>query len=388
MRRQTTSPKECLHRRKGGFFLKLCLFLTFCVSFLYVNVVAAATTSPMNIQVTLRGKKYPMSVSKISEIHKIIEEKSGLQSDQQALLFKGKMLPRSFGDRILKKDTENKENIGSSEGDGNTGEEEGEPDLASFGVNEGDTLNIVPQKTQRNPASTNNQNTNAFAGFSNENPSNDLSSTGSSSSLSESNPFAAFGANQAEIFAKVREILGDDTLSAFNDLLPDDFPRNPDELTPEKLEELQQHLSNLPQDQQQKLLQAQQQMIIKLLRSPLIEEYLTDDNLEFIRQRLLTLPEVKENLPAMVMEILQDATKFKESIKQLIEVYRMMPEGGFPGMPGMGGGMGAGMGAPPDFSGSNPFGSETSQSSMDNSAGANTKDGVDDLPEDDRNSEL
>ena len=54
----------------------------------------------------------------------------------------------------------------------------------------------------------------------------------------------------------------------------------------------------------------------------------------------------------------------------------------------MGGGMGAGMGAPPDFSGSNPFGSETSQSSMDSSAGANTKDGVDDLPEDDRNSEL
>ena len=121
----------------------------------------------------------------------------------------------------------------------------------------------------------------------------------------------------------------------------------------------------------------------------------TDDNLEFIRQRLLTLPEVKENLPAMIMEILQDATKFKDSIKQLIEVYRMMPEGGFPGMGGMGGmggmpGMGGMGGSAPDFTASNPFGSDatTSQSSTTSSTGTNTNDGVDDLPEDDRNSEL
>ena len=377
------------------FFMKLCLLLTFCVTFLYVTFVDGAT-SPMNIQVTLRGKKYPMNVSKISEIHKIIEEKSGLQADQQALLFKGKMLPRSFGERILKKGDNEGEEI-ENEGE----DSEGEPDLASFGVHEGDTLNIVPQKTQRTPTTSNTQNNNPFGsgGLSTtDTTSNNLSSTftsSSSSSISDTNPFAAFGANQAEIFAKVRDILGDETLSAFNDLLPDDFPRNPEELTPEKLEELQQHLSNLPQEQQQKLLQAQQQMIIKLLRSPLIEEYLTDDNLEFIRQRLITLPEVKENLPAMIMEILQDATKFKDSIKQLIEVYRMMPEGGFPGMGGMGGmggmpGMGGMGGSAPDFTASNPFGSDatTSQSSTTSSTGTNTNDGVDDLPEDDRNSEL
>jgi len=69
----------------------------------------------VNVIVTLRGNKYEVSANTVSEIQKQIEEKAGLSSVQQAVLYKGKIL-------------------------------EAEDALSEVGIADGDTLNIVPNR--------------------------------------------------------------------------------------------------------------------------------------------------------------------------------------------------------------------------------------------------
>ncbi|KAG5185259.1 hypothetical protein JKP88DRAFT_219218 [Tribonema minus] len=78
-------------------------------------VVPSLASAPLNVVVTLRGKKYQVSGSSVSDIQAEVQEKAGLSAEQQSVLFKGKLL--AAGD-----------------------------DLSTVGVSDGDTINVVPSK--------------------------------------------------------------------------------------------------------------------------------------------------------------------------------------------------------------------------------------------------
>jgi uncharacterized ubiquitin-like protein YukD len=74
-----------------------------------------ASAGGVNVVVTLRGKKYNLSGSSVADLQEQLAEQAGIAKDQQSVLFKSKLLSA-------------------------------DDDLAAAGVNEGDTINVVPTK--------------------------------------------------------------------------------------------------------------------------------------------------------------------------------------------------------------------------------------------------
>jgi|NOAtaT_7_FD_contig_51_4604654_length_1060_multi_3_in_0_out_0_1 hypothetical protein len=88
--------------------------LGFCI-FPAILVIAG---KPINIQVTLRGKKYSVpNVSTVSQLQATVENLTGLVSEKQSLLFNGKK---------LKSDDEHND------------------DLEEYGIEDGSVINVVP----------------------------------------------------------------------------------------------------------------------------------------------------------------------------------------------------------------------------------------------------
>jgi hypothetical protein len=95
-------------------WISLLPIIYFCV-FPAISVIAG---KPINIQVTLRGKKYSVSnVSTVSQLQATVENLTGLVSEKQSLLFNGKK---------LKPDDEHND------------------DLEEYGIEDGSVINVVP----------------------------------------------------------------------------------------------------------------------------------------------------------------------------------------------------------------------------------------------------
>jgi hypothetical protein len=88
--------------------------LGFCI----LPAVLVFAGKPINIQVTLRGKKYYVpNVSTVSQLQATVENLTGLVSEKQSLLFNGKK---------LKSDDEHND------------------DLEEYGIEDGSVINVVP----------------------------------------------------------------------------------------------------------------------------------------------------------------------------------------------------------------------------------------------------
>lgn len=96
--------------------------MRFSQAVLGCSLLALAAAGPVNVNVTLRGKKYQVNGASVGEIQAEMEKVAGLHKGQQSVLYKGKLLSS-------------------------------DDDLAAAGVTDGDTINVVPSKRPKSERS-------------------------------------------------------------------------------------------------------------------------------------------------------------------------------------------------------------------------------------------
>ena len=264
-----------------------------------ISVVEGAARF-LNVQVTLRGKKYDVSnVETVSDIQKNIEELSGLSSSKQGVLFGGKKL----------KSTDVLEDVG---------------------IEDGSMINIVPTTGSTKKKST-------------SSTSKSTSSTSSSSSSSSVAATSELGATPASSMESMMDGLEEMLKSAGIDK-----DKMQDMLGPDGKPDMMKSM----------------EMMQKLMNSPAFKDFIEDpDKLEQSRQMILQNPMMKGMLASLpgFGEIINDKEKWRETMLAAVSMYQnmgtdmmkaMASMSGMGGMGGMGGlgGMG-GMGGMGGFGG-------------------------------------
>ncbi|GAB5035169.1 Hypothetical protein NocV09_02400450 [Nannochloropsis oceanica] len=259
------------------FLLVLTLF---CYCFSYVFGAVA----PVNIVVTLRGKKYDLTASSVQDIQSQMEGKSGLKPTQQAILFKGKQLSST-------------------------------EELLAAGVTEGDTLNIVPTKGDAPRAPP---------------PSRPRPPLPTDTDLSESAP-AAPAAPAAS--AAAGPSTPDELLSMLNGMLGNSgLGGLAGAGSPEDAAKMFQGMD------MGKVAKMYQAFIWKLVRSPIVARYLSsEEDMEMLRLKLKESFENVSQDPKVAAQMapflnddframMEDTQKFREEIQKVVDFYMKMPD--------------------------------------------------------------
>ncbi|EWM21355.1 conserved unknown protein [Nannochloropsis gaditana] len=258
-------------------FLLVVTLLCCCLTNIF------GTAAPVNVVVTLRGKKYDLSAESVQDIQAQMEGKSGLKPGQQAILFKGKQL-------------------GASES------------LSAAGVVEGDTLNIVPTKGDV-PRAPPPRPRASFSSASAEDE--DLATPAGVSS-----PAAGAGPSTPdELLAMLNGMLGNSGLGGLAGAS-----------SPEDAAKVFQGMD------MGKVAKMYQAFIWKLVRSPIVARYLSSE--EDMEQLRLKLKESFENVsqdPKVAAQMapflnddframMEDTRKFREEIQKVVDFYMKMPD--------------------------------------------------------------
>mmetsp|Transcript_37585 Transcript_37585/g.49847 ORF Transcript_37585/g.49847 Transcript_37585/m.49847 type:complete len:292 (-) Transcript_37585:384-1259(-) len=258
---------------------------------------------PIDVQVTLRGKKYTIpNVSTVRELQKSVEDQAGLSSAKQGVLFGGKKLKPSDV-------------------------------LEDMGVEDGSVINIVPTSSKKKSSSSS-----SSAASATVEASGDVSSGTSS-------PSAGGGGGEGNFMADMLKQSGIDSDQL--DEIMKMMPGGDGEGMPSMKESME--------------------MMQSMMSSPLFQEYMRDpEKLEQSRQMILSNPLMKSMMAGMpgFDEILNDPVKWRETMVAAAEMYQSMGSdlmnalagegdmmGGMSGMGGMGGFGGMGGGADGAFGG-------------------------------------
>ena len=70
----------------------LLAFLLCVILFLNLTIISIVSMPSINVIANVRGKKYDITAETVEEFSLQVEELSGLQANQQSVLFKGKVL--------------------------------------------------------------------------------------------------------------------------------------------------------------------------------------------------------------------------------------------------------------------------------------------------------
>ena len=224
---------------------------------------------PVNIQVTLRGKKYSIpNVSTVSQLQATVESVTGLVTGKQSLLYNGQK---------LKPDDERND------------------ELEGYGIEDGSVINVVPVSSKGG-----------------KKKSSSVASTSAADVLAEgdvvSSPSSSSSTNSGLDIDKLMEQAGVDK---------------------SKLEELMKDIPGMENGQLPDLKESMN-MMKDLTSNPMFQEMLTDpERLEQSRQMILNNPLMKSMMSEMpgFEELLNDKEKWRDSMIAAANMYKdLSPE--------------------------------------------------------------
>ena len=224
---------------------------------------------PVNIQVTLRGKKYSIpNVSTVSQLQATVESVTGLVTGKQSLLYNGQK---------LKPDDERND------------------ELEGYGIEDGSVINVVPLSSKGG-----------------KKKSSSVASTSAADVLAEgdvvSSPSSSSSTNSGLDIDKLMEQAGVDK---------------------SKLEELMKDIPGMENGQLPDLKESMN-MMKDLTSNPMFQEMLTDpERLEQSRQMILNNPLMKSMMSEMpgFEELLNDKEKWRDSMIAAANMYKdLSPE--------------------------------------------------------------
>jgi hypothetical protein len=264
-------------------------FLT-STSLLVLSTCASLTLAgkPVNVQVTLRGKKYSVpNVSTVTQLQENVEQVTGLSPAKQSLLYNGQK---------LKPD-----------------EHDGE--LEGYGVTDGSVINIVPasKKKSSSAAAT-------LAAASGEAGGGEVTNAGAGAAGGLGGMFGGMDMDK---------LMGEAGIDK------------------EKLQEMMKDMPGAGENGEMPDLNQSMDMMKDLMNNPMMQQMLTDpERLEQSRQMILNNPMMKSMMAEVpgFSDILNDKEQWRESMLAAADMYKNMdPAMMEQMMQGMAGGFDAGM---------------------------------------------